>query len=505
MVEFEYDLAIIGGGSGGLAAASKAASYGAKVLIFDYVDPTPRGITWGVGGTCVNVGCVPKKLFHRAAVMKHDMEASAEAYGLGVHEPTLDWPTLQGNVTMHIRSVNFGYRMKFTRESITYKNERAKFIDAHTLEGTDREGNKATYTADKVLVAVGCRPKYSGVPGEKELCITSDDLFKITEAPGTVLVVGASYVALECAGFLKELGFPVTVMIRSIPLRGFDREFAEAVVTDLEKRGILFIRGMTPKSYEKVTSDKEEEPKEQVKVHFGPSASSEPDAEGVFDNVLVAIGRTPLTSSIGLDKVGVTVHERSKKILTDDYEKTCVDNIYAIGDCRHGVLELTPVAIRAGHVVSENLFSRIPMGKELLKVDYKDISTTVFTPLEYSSVGLSEEAAIAKYGEDKVEVFRTQFTPLEHTVPHLDEVSTVKIVVMRTDESIPFEKSKIVGLHYSGINAGEIMQGYGVSIRRGITKDQLDETIGIHPTTAEGLLDATMAGRVGGSFSKTSC
>ncbi|KAG2482893.1 hypothetical protein HYH03_018236 [Edaphochlamys debaryana] len=243
---YEWDLVVIGGGSGGLACAKEAAKLGKKVCLLDYVVPSPQGTTWGLGGTCVNVGCIPKKLFHAAGLMQ---EGFSDARGAGWKLPegvALDWEALVGGVQAHIGSLNWGYRVSLREASVKYLNAKGSFIDPHTVEAVERNGTKHTLSAERVVVAVGGRPKYLGVPGDKELCITSDDIFSRFQPPGKTLVVGASYIALECAGFLHALGFEVAVMARSIFLRGFDQEVAELIGADMERRGVRMLRPCVP-------------------------------------------------------------------------------------------------------------------------------------------------------------------------------------------------------------------------------------------------------------------
>jgi len=221
-VVYDYELFVIGGGSGGISAARHAAELGRKVAMADFVKPTPKGVTWGLGGTCVNVGCIPKKMMHYAALLAESRRDMA-AQGWKVDEADKpDWSTMVSNVQKNIKSLNWGYKTDVIKLKIKYFNKYASFIDAHTIQLEDAKGNKETVTAENIVIATGGRPSYPGIPGDREFGITSDDLFSMTKPPGKTLVVGASYVALECSGFLTAMGFDTTVMVRSILLRGFD-------------------------------------------------------------------------------------------------------------------------------------------------------------------------------------------------------------------------------------------------------------------------------------------
>lgn len=226
---YDYDLFVIGGGSGGISAARHASAYGKKVALADFVKPTPTGTTWGVGGTCVNVGCIPKKMMHYAAVLaesRRDMEM--QGWPIDKNEKP-SWATMVSNVQKHIKSLNWGYKTDLIKLKIKYFNAYASFVDDHTIQLEDAKGKITTVTAENIIMAVGGRPSYPGIPGDKEFGITSDDLFSMTKPPGKTLVVGASYVALECGGFLTAMGFDTTVMVRSILLRGFDQDMANLI------------------------------------------------------------------------------------------------------------------------------------------------------------------------------------------------------------------------------------------------------------------------------------
>lgn len=467
---YDYDLIVVGGGSGGLACSKEAAALGKKVMVLDYVVPTPSGTSWGLGGTCVNVGCIPKKLMHQAALLGQALQDSRK-FGWEYDEQVKhNWETMVEAIQNYIGSLNWGYRVSLREKTVTYVNAYAEFIEPHKIKATNRKGQETFHTAQTFVLATGERPRYLGIPGDKEYCITSDDLFSLPYCPGKTLIVGASYVALECAGFLAGIGLDVTVMVRSILLRGFDQEMAERAGAYMETHGVKFIRKFVPTQIERL----EEGMPGRLKV-VAQSTEGPEIVEGEYNTVLIAIGRDACTRNIGLDKIGVRINEKNGKIPVTDEEQTNVPHVYAIGDILDGKLELTPVAIQAGRLLARRLF-----GGSFIKCDYVNVPTTVFTPLEYGCCGLSEERAIEGYGKENIEVYHTLFWPLEWTVPGRDNNTCyAKIICNKHDNN------RVIGFHVLGPNAGEITQGFGAAIKCGLTKELLDETIGIHPTCAE--------------------
>lgn len=458
---YDYDLVVIGGGSGGLACSKEAQKLGAKVAVLDFVKPSPLGTKWGLGGTCVNVGCIPKKLMHTAALMGEFGE-HAKSYGWKNGSSTHDWETMRENVQNHIKGLNFGYRVQLREAGVTYLNKLGKFISPNQLECTDAKGNVQIISAARFVVAVGGRPTPLECPGA-ELAISSDDLFSKETPLGKTCVVGAGYVALECAGFITGLRQgEVTVLVRSIPLRGFDRDTVDRVVQYMESNGTRIIQGVQPASIEKLSSGK-------LLVRFTNGASDE------FDTVLAAVGRMADTAKLGLENVGVKVNPNNKKMICTN-EQSNIPHIYGIGDVVDGTPELTPVAILAGKLLAQRLFADSPQ-----LMSYKDIATTVFTPLELGTIGYSEEEAISKFGADAIDSFVSAFTPLEWSVvdKHSEGGCFAKVVVNTK------ENNKILGMHIAAPNAGEIIQGFAVAFRKGITHKDLLDTVGIHPTTAE--------------------
>lgn len=501
---YDYDLIVLGGGSGGLAASKEAASFGKKVAVFDFVKPSPAGTTWGLGGTCVNVGCIPKKLMHQAGILG-DQVSDARAFGWQIGDISHDWEKMVSAVQDHIGSLNWGYKVQLRDKAVTYKNEYAVFTDPHTIEATDKRGRVKTYTARRYIIACGGRPTYD--PNiDPSLYITSDDMFSLEKPPGKTLVVGASYVALECAGFISHLGMDATVMMRSIPLRGFDQQIANSIVDYMEgvttdddgnqvsvndgdgehRHTTSFLKGYVVDSIEGMPDGKK-------KVNYKSAKGDLPPGSDVYDTVLYAIGREACTKGLNPDAVGV-VCERNGKIKTT-CEQTNVAHVYAIGDVIYGQLELTPVAIQAGRLLARRLY-----GGGTMQMDYDQIPTTVFTPIEYGCSGLAEEEAIEKYGEGNLEVFHTYYQPLEWTLPHKQENACYMKLLCNKLDSL-----RVVGFHIMGPNAGEITQGVAVAIKCGATKEDFDNTVGIHPTCAEDITLLEITKSSGAEATKSGC
>ncbi|KAM6161527.1 thioredoxin reductase 3 isoform 2-T2 [Erethizon dorsatum] len=467
---YDYDLIVIGGGSGGLSCAKEAASLGKKVMVLDFVVPSPRGTTWGLGGTCVNVGCVPKKLMHQAALLGQALRDSRKFGWEYSQQVKHNWETMTEAIQNHVGSLNWGYRVSLQEKGVTYVNSYGEFVGQHKIKATNRKGQETFYTAAKFVIATGERPRYLGIQGDKEYCITSDDLFSLPYCPGKTLVVGASYVALECAGFLAGFGLDVTVMVRSVLLRGFDQEMAEKVGSYMEQHGVKFLRKFTPVTVQQLEKGSPGKLKVSAKSMEGAET-----IEDVYNTVLLAVGRDSCTRKIGLEKIGVSINERSGKIPVNDVEQTSVPHVYAIGDILEGKPELTPVAIQAGKLLARRLF-----GASLEKCDYINVPTTVFTPLEYGCCGLSEEKAVEVYKKENLEVFHTLFWPLEWTVAGRDNNTCYAKIICNK-----FDNDRVIGFHVLGPNAGEVTQGFAAAMKCGLTKQLLDDTIGIHPTCGE--------------------
>jgi len=405
-----------------------------------------------------------------------------------------DWEKMVTAIGDHIGSLNFGYRTALRDNNVTYLNAYGAFVDANTITATKKNGKVETLTSDKFVVAVGGRPSYLDVPGAKECCITSDDIFSKQDAPGKTLCVGASYISLETAGFLTALGYDTTVAIRSVPLRGFDLEIAEKIVGHMERHGTTFMRDSQPSGFEKTPDGK-------IKVTvtntvFGGSFDAE------FDTVVLAVGRYAVTDGMNLAAAGVEFNQKNGKIPCVN-EQSNVPNIYAIGDVLDTRQELTPVAIKAGLRLVRRLFGG---GTETM--DYDLVPTTVFTPIEYGCIGMSEELAAETYGAENIEVYQSYFKPLEWTVNHAEHDGVAhreenscyaKLITNLTDNE------RVVGFHYVGPNAGEVTQGYAVAMKMGATKSDFDNTVGIHPTVSEEFTLLSITKRSGVDASKSGC
>ena len=470
---YDYDLVVIGGGSGGLACSKEAASFGKKVCVLDYVKPSPHGTSWGLGGTCVNVGCIPKKLMHQSSLIGEILHHDCASFGWNVggvngQVPTFDWKQLVSNVSSYIKSISFKYKVELRSKQVKYENVLGSFVDPHTLKlWHPKKGTKEISTRH-VVIAVGGRPRQLACLGG-ELAVSSDDIFWMKQKePGKTLVVGASYVALECAGFLKGMGYAVKVMVRSILLRGFDQDMASKIGEYMEMQsGIEFIRKTVPQSITKLDSG-------QLLVKW---ITEDGDCfEETFDTVLNATGRDPDVAKLGLDEAGVKLNEKTGRIWVNN-EQTTTPNVYAIGDVIDAP-ELTPVAIQAGRLLSRRLYN-----EGTVQMDYDKICTAVFTPIEYGCCGLSEEDSKEEYGDDSVEVYHKNFVPLEWSLAEQTRIAAescyVKVVCDKTRNNF------VLGFHYLGPNAGEVTQAMGLAMKLGFTYDQLVDTVGIHPTTAE--------------------
>lgn len=464
MVSKVYDFFVIGGGSAGLAASKEAAILGAKVALADFIVPTPIGTKWGLGGTCVNVGCIPKKLMHYAGLQYEELKDYEFLGHPDKLEVKHDWEKMVFHVQQHIKKTNWGYKNALRTNQVKYYNSYATLEDNNKIKLTDSKGEVEYVSAKNILVATGGRPNYNDIPGSKECCITSDDIFSLKKAPGKTLVVGASYIALECAGFLRGLGYDTTVMVRSILLRGFDQDMANRIGEYMERRETRFLKSATPNKFSKLDNGK-------VLVEFTQNGEEKKEE---FDTVLLAIGRSVDSSKINADRIGLNI-AKSGKLITNDADETNIPGIYALGDCAEGRPELTPPAIMAGKLLAHRLYKN---SKKLM--DYKSIATTVFTPLEFGSVGLSEEEAEKTLGKENTVVYHSEFIPTEWSYNILrGETCYCKVVCNKK------ENNKIVGMHIVCPNAGEVIQGFVSFVKYGLTKDQLDDVVAIHPTIAE--------------------
>ena len=445
-MDFDYDLFVIGAGSGGVRASRISASYGARVAVAE---------SMFLGGTCVNVGCVPKKLFVYGSHFSEEFEDAA-AYGWQVRPEHFDWSTLRDNKTKEIERLNGIYRNLLEGAGVTLFEAHATLIDAHTVQVGEH-----TVTSKNILVATGGWPVVPEFPGS-EHAITSNEAFYLPEFPEEVVIVGGGYIAVEFAGIFAGLGAKTTLVYRGdLFLRGFDDSVREFVKQEIEKKHINLLFNSNVARIDKQAD--EENRRFNLTMEDGSQLSS--------DLVLYATGRKPKTAGLGLEQAGVAVGANGQ-VLVNDFYQTNVDNIYAIGDVTDR-LQLTPVAIEEGMCIANNLFTDNPPKR----LDYRNIATAVFCQPNIGTVGLTEAEAVAEYAND-LDIYESDFKPMKHTLSGRDERTYLKMIVRRSDDVV-------LGIHMVGPDAGEITQGLAVALVAGATKAQFDATVGIHPTAAE--------------------
>ena len=442
-----FDLLTIGAGSGGVAVSNRAASYGAKCALIE---------AGRIGGTCVNVGCVPKKVMWNGASLAHAIEDAAD-YGFSIASHTFDWPTLKRQRDQHVLDLNGHYERNLTKNGVEIVRGNARFVGPKTVKvGTD------TLSAEHVVIAVGGRPIVPEVPGAG-FGVTSDGFFEMEKQPKRVAIVGAGYVAVEFACLLRALGSDVTLILRHDNfLRHFDALLRDALMEAMRADGVQFLTQTQVVRVEKESGS--------LRVHCAGGNA----VEG-FDALIWAIGRHSNADRLDLRATGVALSETGD-IPTDPYQATNAPGIYAIGDIT-GHSELTPVAIAAGRRLADRVFG----GMHDRKLDYENIPTVVFSHPPIGTVGLSEEAAMRKFGAAAVQVYQTSFTPMLHAFTKRKAKCSMKLVVAGPDQ-------KIVGCHIIGPGADEMLQGFAVAVRMGATKRDFDDTVAIHPTVAEELV-----------------
>ena len=441
----EYDYIVIGGGSGGIASANRAAMHGAKVILFEGKE---------VGGTCVNVGCVPKKVMWYGAQVAETLHRYAGEYGFDVTINKFDFAKLKANRQAYIDRIHGSYERGFDSNGVERVYEYARFVDPHTVEVAGER-----YTAPHILIATGGHALYPNIPGS-EYGITSDGFFELDEVPKRTAVIGAGYIAIEVAGVLNALGSDTHLFVRKDrPLRTFDKDIVDVLVDEMAKSGPTLHTHANATEVVKNADD-------SLTISFNNGETI------TVDCLIWAIGRAANTSGFGLEKTGVKLTEKGT-IYSDEFENTSVPGIYALGDVT-GKLDLTPVAVKAGRQLSERLFNN----KADAKLDYTDVATVVFSHPVIGSVGLTEEKAIAKYGEENIKVYKSSFTPMYTALGDNRQPSTMKLVALGEDE-------KIIGLHGIGYGVDEMIQGFSVAIKMGATKADFDNTVAIHPTGSE--------------------
>ncbi|MGE0849149.1 MAG: glutathione-disulfide reductase [Hyphomicrobiaceae bacterium] len=445
MSKFDYDLFVIGGGSGGVRAARIAAGHGAKVALAE---------EYRLGGTCVIRGCVPKKLLVYASRFRDEFE-DAVGFGWSVPEPTFDWPTLIAAKDAEIERLEGLYRNGLERSGVAILKARAELVDAHTV--TVQPGNRRI-TARIILVATGGRPVVPQVEGAGH-AITSNEAFHLESLPKSILIAGGGYIAVEFACIFSGLGVDTTLLYRGPKiLRGFDEELRDGLTEALFKRRIDVVCNAEIASIDKAWSSYKVTLKDGTTVATG--------------RVMFATGRAPNTHGLGLEAAGVKVGEKGQ-IAVDAASRTSAENIYAVGDVTDRV-NLTPVAIREGHMFADNVF-----GGKAVTFDHGLVPTAVFSTPEIGTVGLTEAAARARY--PKLDVYKAGFKPLKHTLSGRDERMLLKLLV-------DGDSGRVVGCHILGADAAEIVQMAAIAMRMGATKADFDATVALHPSAAEELV-----------------
>ncbi|MBB1386192.1 glutathione-disulfide reductase [Pseudoalteromonas sp. SG45-5] len=443
-----FDYIAIGGGSGGIASANRAAMRGAKVALIEAKH---------MGGTCVNVGCVPKKVMWHGAQVAEAINLYAPDYGFNVEVKGFDWSKLVESREAYIGRIHKGYDSGLASNGVTVIKGFAKFVDNKTVEV-----NGEHYTADHILIAVGGRPSIPNIEGA-EHGIDSNGFFELKEQPKRVAVIGAGYIAVELAGVLHGLGTETHLFVRKhAPLRSFDSYIVDTLVEVMAAEGPTLHTHSVPNKLIK-------EDDGSVTLHLDNGKTHN------VDQVIWAIGREPTTNAINVAAAGVEVNS-SGFVKVDEYQNTTAENVYAVGDIIENGIELTPVAVKAGRTLSERLFN-----KELpddLKMDYSLVPTVVFSHPPIGTIGLTEQEAISQYGEENVKIYQSGFTAMYTAVTKHRQPCKMKLVCAGPDE-------KVVGLHGIGFAVDEMIQGFAVAMKMGATKADFDAVVAIHPTGSE--------------------
>lgn len=443
-MSYDFDLFVIGAGSGGIATARRAAEYGAKVGVAEFDR---------LGGTCVNRGCIPKKLMVYASHFP-ELFTDAEGYGWSAVKSQLDWPKMITAVNNEVIRLNGIYQRMLDNSKVELLHGHGKFIDHHTIQVGDR-----TVTADKILIAVGGVPVRPNIPGI-EHALVSDDVFNLQAQPKRMVILGAGYIGCEFACIMNGLGTKVTQVIRpDLILRSFDNDLRSAVQDGMIHHGVEIINNTEDVSISKTDTG------------VAVTVNSKDGTSVILADVvsLAALGRKPNTANLGLENVDVKTHNGA--ILVNADSQTSVENIYSVGDCTDNI-QLTPVAINEGRAFADTMFGNKPR-----TMNYADIPTAIFTTPEAATVGLTEEEAREMHG-DAVKVYRSSFRPMYYVLPNKQEKTLMKLVVDPTTD-------RVVGAHMVGDHAAEIIQGVAIAVKMGATKADFDATVGIHPSSAE--------------------
>ena len=441
----EYDIIAIGGGSGGSATMNRAAMYGAKAAVIE------GNI---IGGTCVNVGCVPKKVMWYGAQVSETLKNYAADYGYTIGETSFDFKILRKNREAYIERSRQAFSNNFNRNGVDYIEGYARFVDKNTVEV-----NGEHIRAKHIVIATGSYAFIPNVPGS-ELGGTSDDVFAWEELPESVSIIGAGYIAVELAGVLHALGVKTDLFVRKGgPLRGFDQGIVEVLIEEMKKNGQPLHTHKVPQKLEKLDNG-------DIQIHF------EDGTTHTSQKVIWAVGRKANVQQLNLEAAGVELTERGF-IQVDEYQNTTTPGIYALGDVS-GEKELTPVAIKAGRTLAERLFN----GKTDAKMDYELIPTVVFSHPSIGSIGLTQEQAEAKYGAENIKVYESNFAGMYSAITVHRQMTKLKLITLGEEE-------KIIGLHGIGEGVDEMIQGFAVALKMGATKADFDATVAIHPTASE--------------------
>ena len=448
MSEYDFDLFVIGAGSGGVRLSRIAAGLGAKVAVAE---------DRYMGGTCVNVGCVPKKLFVYASHVAEDVEDGAGFGWKNSGKLSFDWNTLRENKNTEISRLNGIYGNLLGNSGVTVCDGRARFVDKNTVSVGDK-----TYTAKHITIATGSWPFIPEFPGS-EHAISSNEFFFLPELPDSAIVLGGGYIAVELAGILNGLGVNTTLVYRGdLFLRGFDEDVRQFAKDEIKKKGINLQFNNNISAISKISSDTE-----NGKSSY--SVTLEDGSTEHTDLVIAATGRKAHVQDIGIENVDVKLN-KAGNIIVDDNFKTSVDSIFAVGDVKGGY-QLTPVALAEGMALANNLFNNKP-----ICMDYENIATAVFCQPTIATVGLTETQARDCFTD--IDVYKSDFRAMKHTMSGRDERTLMKLIVDK-------QSDKVVGCHMVGPESGEIIQGIAIAIKAGATKSHFDQTIGIHPTAAE--------------------
>ena len=441
----EYDIIAIGGGSGGSATMNRAAMHGAKAAVIE------GNI---IGGTCVNVGCVPKKVMWYGAQVSETLKNYAADYGYTIGETSFDFKTLRKNREAYIERSRQAFSNNFNRNGVDYIDGYARFVDKNTVEV-----NGEHIRAKHIVIATGSYAFIPNVPGS-ELGGTSDDVFAWEELPESVSIIGAGYIAVELAGVLHALGVKTDLFVRKGgPLRGFDQGIVEVLVEEMKKNGQPLHTHKVPQKLEKLDNG-------DIQIHF------EDGTTHTSQKVIWAVGRKANVQQLNLEAAGVELTERGF-IQVDEYQNTTTPGIYALGDVS-GEKELTPVAIKGGRTLAERLFN----GKTDAKMDYELIPTVVFSHPAIGSIGLTQEQAEAKYGAENIKVYQSTFAGMYSAITVHRQMTKLKLITLGEEE-------KVIGLHGIGEGIDEMIQGFAVAVKMGATKADFDATVAIHPTASE--------------------